>query len=304
MRHTDHDFDTLPEIRDVETLFAIAVAMEAEAAERYARSARRMDEAGQPELAALFRELEAEEREHETGVEGWAGRQGIDANRGTVFRWQSPESLTEAQFAEAGGEALMTPESALNLAIHNEQRAFSFYVRIGTQAEDAQLRRYAERMASEEINHVARLRLARRRAYRERRDARTRAPIFEDVARLAEYVDAQRAEARDALSHAAAGCRAAGHRRIARALEALSAPCITQRAAAVDDAGALAIIDAQLRRAEAVYDRLIRTAEQTSDETLLLTAQTHAATTLEHLAKLNDLRAGLRNGIDPSAAEA
>jgi rubrerythrin len=297
MADTRYGFDALPDVMDADALFRVAVAMEAEAARRYQRLAARMDEAGQTQLATLFRELEAEEREHETGIEGWADRQGIDASGEPDFRWQSPETLTEEQFAEAGGEVLMTPESALNLAIHNEERAFAFYIRIATESDDAQVRRYAERMASEEITHVARLRLARRRAYRERRDAQARPPVFESVTQLTDYAGEQRAEGVEQLRLASAGCRGAGQNSIARSLDA----AIDQPAQATDPAAtgqqALEIMDAELRRAETAYDRLIRTAEQTRDEALVRAAQQHTQVFLERLATLSDLRAALHAAL-------
>lgn len=300
MTNTRYGFDALPDVMDAGALFRVAVAMEAEAARRYERLAARMDDAGQAQLAALFRDLEAEEREHESGIEGWADRQGINASGKPDFSWQSPETLTEEQFAEAGGEVLMTPESALNLAIHNEERAFAFYIRIATESDDAQVRRYAEQMASEEITHVARLRLARRRAYRERGDAQARPPVFEIVAQLTAYAGEQLAEGIEQLRQASAGCRSAGQHGIAHSLEAAIGRPEQPRNPAATGHQALKIIDAELRRAETVYDRLIRTAEQAQDEALVRAAQEHTHIFLERLASLSDLRAALYTALSES----
>jgi len=159
-------FSTVPDVKTVEDLFAIATAMEREAATRYADLAGRMERQGNGLLAALFRRLEKEESGHEDGLGAWASRRGIVPSPPFHFSWDMPETLTEQQFAEAGGDFLATPWRVLVVAAGNEERAFAFYANIAAKTSDSDVRTYAEAMAREELDHVALLRLERRRAWR------------------------------------------------------------------------------------------------------------------------------------------
>ncbi|WP_440997433.1 ferritin-like domain-containing protein [Arhodomonas sp. SL1] len=289
-----HGFDALPPIDNVNDLFRVAVAMEEEAARRYDDLAQRMESAGQPELATLFRELEAQEREHETGIEGWARSQGIDATERPTFQWQSPESLTEEEIAEAGGEAVMTPEGALNLAVHNEERAFSFYVRIATEAEDREVREYAERMAGEEINHVALLRLERRRAARRRMQAEQGPRAFDDEDTLRQWLDEREREQYGRLAAIAESCRRLG---LGDACAGLADEATHPQGRVPADRDALlAEVRDALRETEGTYETLLRTSEEAESEQLVTLAQLAAERVLERLARLSDLRATIADG--------
>ena len=69
-------------------------------------------------------------------------------------------------------QRLVTPYQTLSIAVRNEERAFAFWSYVSADAADPAIRREAERMAGEELQHVARLRGERRRAFHEAR-ART-----------------------------------------------------------------------------------------------------------------------------------
>ena len=186
-------------------------AMELEAAERYEEFAKEMDRYGNEEAAALFRDLAKDERAHGAYVEKWASRLGRPAPRPLQVRWVMPETFTREQLAEAGGHHLLTPHKALVIATANEERAFRFYVDVGARCEDEDVRRKAESLAKEEINHVARLRLARRRAFRAERRAKTLAALgreAKEIQTLPELLRAARrleakAAARDKMAAAA-----------------------------------------------------------------------------------------------------
>ncbi|WP_018719023.1 ferritin-like domain-containing protein [Arhodomonas aquaeolei] len=289
-----YKFDALPAVDSVPALFALATAMEREAACRYDALAARMHAAGNAALARVFADLAEQEREHEHGIAEWGRRQGVDTDSLPGFRWQSPESLSEDAVADAGGEALMTPLRALELAVHNEERAFAFYVRIASEAEEPAVREYAERMADEELGHVALLRLERRRA-RRRIGPGTRA--FADTGALRAYMDSGETTLRGQLAAAVAACRNQGLEGAAARLARLYTDADGEPSASPGSAGTpLSHVDAALRTTEALYAALMSTAEEAKDEALVREAQSRADGIVPRIAILGDVRAGLVRG--------
>lgn len=161
----------VPAPRSIGELVAMAIAMEREAASRYDVLAADMVLAGRQELADLFENLAAEERKHEAYIEAWQAGPLPAAS----FKWRSPENLTDEQTSDAGGAGSMTPHRALALAVHNEERAFAFFSSIAAATADSEIRKRAEKLATEELDHVVRLRLERRRAHRAESQAPARA---------------------------------------------------------------------------------------------------------------------------------
>lgn len=96
-------FDSVPAIERPEDLFAVATAMEREAARRYDQLARRMDAIDAPDLAALFRRLQIMESEHEEGIQAWASRVDVKPEQDLTFIWDMAEGIGEDALAEVGG---------------------------------------------------------------------------------------------------------------------------------------------------------------------------------------------------------
>lgn len=241
-------FDSVPEITTPEDLFALAAAMEREAARRYRQLAARMEALGEAALVDLFRRLEHMEAEHEAGLDAWARRAGVAESASMprpAFRWDGAEGIGEKALAEVGGAEVLTPWTALSLAVHNEERAFAFYATVAARTADARVRAHAETMATEELEHVALLRLERRRAWRHQADA----------------------------AGGAAEVRLETAAEVAAWQAALSPPQVSR---------------AERRRLNAGYEALLRLIETTPDEALLLQAQEAAAETLRRLALLRD----------------
>lgn len=254
-------FDSVPFIAAPEDLFAVATAMEHEATLRYRQLAARMAERDEPQLAALFRRLEAMESEHEAGIDAWAARETITPAEHLTFRWDLPEGISPAALADVGGEEALTPWKALDLAVHNEERAFAFYVQIATKTDHARVRTYAERMAAEELEHVALLRLERRRAWRREHAGAPAEPLPETLADLEAWLAARmplHEPPRD------------GDRR----------PWLA----------------AEIRRQEDDYDTLMRVIDQAEDETVVRAAQGAAGAVLRRLALLRDAAAAANGG--------
>lgn len=300
-------FSTVPDVTTPEELFALAIALEREAADRYALLAERMERLGDEGLAAVFRRLQREESEHGDGLEVWAMREGITAAEVTEFRWDLPETITDADFEDAGGDYLITPWRALAMAVRNEERTFALYVNLAARAEDPAVRHYAEGMAREELAHVALLRLARRRAWREQRaEAPTMDAVHGRPATLADLRRFIRTAERDAAArHEREAERlrtAAGDAATVDLLEDLAARERDHAAAYGAEGEALVppiieeartMLFAEVRWAGDIYDTLMAVAEKARDEAVVRTAQEHAEWAVARLALLRDRLAAL-----------
>ncbi|MCK6449357.1 MAG: ferritin family protein [Alphaproteobacteria bacterium] len=161
-------------VRSLEELFAIAETMEHEAALRYAELAERARADGVPELADLFERLASDERGHEQSVRRWAQRRSGKAPDPTKIRWRLPETFDMETAGELAASRLASAYRILSMAVRNEERAFAFWSYVVAEADNPEVRHAAERMAHEELGHVALLRRARRQAYHAERDTRHR----------------------------------------------------------------------------------------------------------------------------------
>src|SRR5215208_2938626 len=82
-------------VRTLEELFAIAYAMEHEAATRYAEIAERMRREGNPALAEVFERLSADEHGHLDSVVHWSERQKGRPPDPALIRWRLPETFDD-----------------------------------------------------------------------------------------------------------------------------------------------------------------------------------------------------------------
>jgi rubrerythrin len=139
-------------IASIPELYAHAIAIEREAAERYAELAVRMSDESRDDLAALFSGLAAQEVGHLEALERRTA--GIDLPplaRGD-YQWlgdAAPESAAHELVLR-----LMTPRRALLMALGAEQRAQAFFEHVLVTAGDPGLRALAHEMAADEQEHV------------------------------------------------------------------------------------------------------------------------------------------------------
>ncbi len=142
----------LPEIKTVEDLMRYAYAMEQEAAERYAEFADIMETHNNREVAEMFRKL--------ARIEGRHSEQVLEH-----MSWTTPPAAPEGgyQWERASGPEsgdpeelhyLMQPYHALQIALHNEKRAYEFFRRLSVDA-PADLREAIKEMEADEAEHVA-----------------------------------------------------------------------------------------------------------------------------------------------------
>jgi rubrerythrin len=143
----------LEPIRSAPELYAHALAIEREAAERYAELAQRMADLGNDAVAETFGRLAAEEAEHLRILERRTEGVAVPALQPEEFRWL--DAGTPEVAARELVFRLMTPRMALAIALDAERRARDFFEHVRRAATDPALRLLAEEMAAEEVEHVA-----------------------------------------------------------------------------------------------------------------------------------------------------
>lgn len=189
-------------VKSLEELFAIAHAMEREAADRYSEISGRMKDAGNVELAAVFERLSADEQGHLEQVAHWSEQERGKAPDPALVRWKLPETFDD-EGVSITDPHLLSAYRSLAMAVRNEERAFAFWSYVAAQAKDPEIQQAAEAMAHEELGHVATLRRERRRAFhsvRTRPGDESGSPAAEqDTAslerRLADLLDQRAAQA-------------------------------------------------------------------------------------------------------------
>jgi hemerythrin-like domain-containing protein/rubrerythrin len=134
-------------------LYAHAIAIEQEAAERYAEFAARMSDLGNDDVATLFNALARTESRHLEMLTRRTREMALPAIDPAVYAW------LDSGPPETGARELvfrmMTPRDALAIALAAERRALAFFLRIQRVARDPALRALAQEMAAEESDHVA-----------------------------------------------------------------------------------------------------------------------------------------------------
>lgn len=295
------DFPLRP-IGTAEELMDVAVGMEHEAALRYEQLAAMVARQGNPELASLFGRLAELEKGHEDELTRWADRDGLRAPQPAGFSWRMPET-----FDPADGSSAFGPYEALAVAVRNEERAFAFYTYVAASALTEEVRRRAEGMAREELEHVSLLRRWRREAYHASQPARRRTPrTLEELSVLSAAMEAASAEVNDAAATAvgAAGAveAAAMLRRLAdkaRGHADGAAPEVPgsdaaegARAAGLLRPGSLTADGAvrlSIRDAEEILDTYLAAAEHATEEALLNESQRLAEQSLSRLVLVRSL---------------
>jgi rubrerythrin len=267
-------------LRSLDELFAIAHAMEHEAATRYAEIAQRMRQEGNPALAEVFERLSADEQGHMDSVMHWSEDQRGKAPDPSLIRWRFPETFDDEGISTTDPR-LVSAYRALATAVRNEERAFAFWAYVAAHAGSPEIQRAAETMAHEELGHVAALRRERRRAFREERSASRDAPsrdaaaLERQLADLLEPIAAQ-APVANRLRLRELADEARSH---AQELEdlAVKLPVIDHSRPASDDPVVIA---------ELLTDRYLETADNLRDEEALGRIQALAGRAIVRLAWL------------------
>jgi rubrerythrin len=139
-------------IQSAPELYAHAIAIEREAAERYAELAQRMADRGDEAVAEVFSGLARAETEHLDALE--RRTDGVALPQIAPGRYQWLDAGAPETAAHEWLFRLMTPRQALLIALGAEQRAQAFFEGVLVGAEDPALRALAREMALEEGEHV------------------------------------------------------------------------------------------------------------------------------------------------------
>ena len=139
-------------IRTPPELYAHAIAIEREAAARYAQLAERMADEGREDLARIFDMLARAEAEHLDALE--RRTEGVELPAIDEGRYHWLDAAAPETAARELVFRLMTPRQALAIALQAERRAHAFFERIAWTAADPALRALAREMAAEEREHI------------------------------------------------------------------------------------------------------------------------------------------------------
>jgi rubrerythrin len=140
-------------IRTAPELYAHAIAIERQAAERYQELAVRMDDEGREDLAHAFALLAQAEAGHLQALQARTEGVALPEIPGGRYQWlvaDAPETAARQFFFR-----LMTPRDALHVALQAEHRAQAFFEGVFMSCDDPALRALAREMAAEEQEHVA-----------------------------------------------------------------------------------------------------------------------------------------------------
>ena len=272
-------------VTSLEELFAIAAAMEHEAATRYAEIAERMRKEDSPALAEVFGRLSADEQGHLDSVMHWSQKtKGRDPDP-ALIRWELPEIFDDEGTATMDSK-LLNAYRTLSMAVRNEERAFAFWSYVAAHAEAPEIQRAAEAMAHEELGHVAILRSERRKAFHAERQQPAgdtdRHSGSQDLAtlerRLAALLKplAEKAPAQERTRLQAFAEEAERH-----AVQLERSPIPASGSASVTQ-----IPDDPLAMAELLADRYLEAGDTLRDEKTLAQAQVLAARAVSRLAWL------------------
>ncbi|WP_111421682.1 ferritin-like domain-containing protein [Rhodoplanes roseus] len=278
-------------IRTMADLFAVAHAMEADAVAYYERVAADLREQGDDALAGLFARLARIEGGHVDQIESWSADQGGALPASTPLPWPVPAMFDEPA-EELGQSRLVTPYRALAAAVRQEERSFAFWTYVAATAPADDIRAAAERMAHEELEHVALLRRERRTAFHQARETRT-SPLptlgLRDLAArertLADRLDAAFRD--DAMLGPLPAEARANAERLDQADE------IELQLTLGPETGTPDLVHA----AEVLVEAYLAVADVAQDAALVATAQGLAATAISRLAALRMWSA--RHGVRP-----
>lgn len=153
-----------PVLTTMHAVLEIAAHMEQEAIDGYIALRQRMLDEDQPALAAVFERLINEEKAHLRQVDVWAADAG-STGTAAALAVQDLSPMFDAEGADMVPPEMIDAYRAFSAAVRNEERAFVFWSYVAAQAPSAEVRQAAEKMAREELGHVATMRRERRKAF-------------------------------------------------------------------------------------------------------------------------------------------
>lgn len=142
----------MSEVSDPRELYARAIEIEREAAERYAEFAERMSDLGNGAVAEVFDRLASFEAEHLDALLRRTDGVQLPRLKAGEYGWLDAGAPEPA--ARELVYRLMTPRQALAIALSAERRSQAFFEQVFMTAEDPATRALAQEMAAEEQDHA------------------------------------------------------------------------------------------------------------------------------------------------------
>ncbi len=155
-----HGEDSMQAVRPVNSLaefYAHAIAIEREAAQRYGEFARQMGDRA-PDTSKLFSRMAREGFAHAREIGGRAKGIRVPRLAPGEYAWLdrgAPEPLAHEWVFR-----LMSPRSALKIALHAERRAKRFFEHVMRTSGDRAVKSIARQFLDEEGEHIKRMRRA------------------------------------------------------------------------------------------------------------------------------------------------
>ncbi len=289
------------EIRTLRELLTVAQAMGLEAAGRYGDLAGMMRTGGNDVVAEVFALLEADERARAHEVEQKSATGPTTTQDRADMAWTGWSEVFDPE--DLASSSLVTPYTALSVAVRNEERVFAFWSYVSAHATAPDVRREAERMALEALSHVGRLRKARRGAFHRERAGRRRDARPEDFPRRAKLrllnlsralsgtADRLEDEATAATFRAVAAEQRAEADRIRLGTDAAQ-PFAEETAEEGASAAAMRSqddLDRAVSLVEEALDQCFEAAERSRDERVVALAQHLAQRGVQWIARLRGL---------------
>ena len=274
------DPETLPEIRSIDDLYAYALAVERDTAGDYMALARAMDASANVQVAALFRRLAEDQSRHAVTVEDqWRARGGAPE--------PASESGDEGEAAASGKGVrphTQTVQKALARAMDDAERTFGLYTAVASSTGDEGVQGLAEQFAKERLNRLTVLRAARIKAFRDAGGETPETWLEDKSAKLA--IPQQWTERKAEIE---AGLTAA-YTAAVEALEASRRPDLAAQVRPLIADGSVSETEPDLRRdhetiktvrralimTEAAFDHLLKIAQTTTSEDIMLEVQSEA----------------------------
>jgi rubrerythrin len=271
-------------VKSLEELFAIAHAMEEEAATRYAEIAERMRQEGNPSVAEVFERLSSDEQGHLDNVVYWSQREKGKAPDPAQIRWTIPETFDD-EGAATTDPRLQGAYRTLSMAVRNEERAFAFWTYVSAHAQSEDVRRAAEVMAHEELGHVATLRRARRQAFHSERSGSASHQVGEVAPNVGD-LERRLAELLDALAEISSAANQEWLQSLAGEARHHAEELARAQLSVPDSRLPVTTPDEPVALAELLAERYLEAADRLHDEEAVARAQTYAGRAINRLAWL------------------
>lgn len=137
---------------NIAELYAHAIAIEREAAERYSEFAERMADLGNEAAAEIFATLARLEAEHLEALVARTAHMRLPKLREGEYAWLdagAPETAARELVFR-----LLTARQSLQIALAGEKRAAVFFETLAITSADPMLRALACEMATDELDHI------------------------------------------------------------------------------------------------------------------------------------------------------